>query len=158
MASVGNSLKYSGGTPASDPAWRVVLALGPSRTAGAWITGLAGLTLAVAVWLPAPGWASAALVAAILAGAVRSARRHAGQEGPGAVRRLVIDLSGHVEVTRADGSIHRGRVVDGSFVAPWLTIVRWRPEGSRFSRAVVIAPDAAPPQDFRRLRVLLRWR
>ena len=50
-----------------------------------------------------------------------------------------------------------GRIVDGSFVAPWLTIVHWRPQGARFIRTLVVMPDAVDAQSFRALRVLLRW-
>jgi hypothetical protein len=50
-----------------------------------------------------------------------------------------------------------GRIVDGSFVAPWLTIVRWRPHGSRFTRSLVVMPDAIDAESFRALRVILRW-
>ena len=46
---------------------------------------------------------------------------------------------------------------DGSFVAPWLTIVRWRPEGARFDRTFLVVPGMLEREDFRRLRVLLRW-
>jgi toxin CptA len=124
----------------------------------AWIAGLAGTSIAVALFLPAPAAARAALVSAILAAAIRSAQRHACREGPAALRQLTVDLAGRVEVVGADGSVRSGRLVDGCFVAPWLTIVRWRPEGARLCRTVAIAPDAVDADAFRRLRVLLRWR
>ena len=69
-----------------------------------------------------------------------------------------MDLPGKVEVEFPDGRLVAGRLADGSFVAPWLTIVRWVPEGARFSRAIVVVPDAVEAQAFRRLRILLRWR
>jgi hypothetical protein len=43
-------------------------------------------------------------------------------------------------------------------VAPWLTVVRWVPEGARLSRAITLFPDAVEAGAFRRLRILLRWR
>ena len=51
-----------------------------------------------------------------------------------------------------------GDVVDGSFVAPWLTIVHWRPFGARFTRTLLVLPDMLAPETFRALRVILRWR
>ena len=33
----------------------------------------------------------------------------------------------------------------------------WRPDGARWSRAILIVPDMLPPDDFRRLRVMLRY-
>jgi toxin CptA len=50
-----------------------------------------------------------------------------------------------------------GMVGGGSFVAPWLTIVRWRPQGAYSDRTLLILPDMVDPEEFRRLRVLLRW-
>ena len=50
-----------------------------------------------------------------------------------------------------------GRIVDGSFVAPWLTIVHWRPIGARLARTLVVMPDAIDADAFRALRVILRW-
>jgi hypothetical protein len=89
--------------------------------------------------------------------ALLALRRHA-LATPRRVVRLSVDLAGRVEVERADGSRAAGRLQPGSFVAPFLTIVRWRPEGARLSRALLLAPDAVPAAGFRRLRVLLRWR
>jgi hypothetical protein len=58
-------------------------------------------------------------------------------------------------VSRRGGTMH-GRLRDGSFLAPWLTIVRWRPDGARFDRTVLIIPAMADPAALRRLRVRLR--
>ena len=69
-----------------------------------------------------------------------------------APRRLEVERSGAVAV---DGDA--GVLRDGAFVAPWLTIVRWRPTGAWWDRTLVVTPDRLSPEDFRRLRVLLRW-
>ncbi|SEO67747.1 protein YgfX [Nitrosovibrio sp. Nv6] len=57
-----------------------------------------------------------------------------------------------------------------SFVAPYLTVLELKPmkpadarfselpRRSVFSRSVVILPDAIDPEEFRQLRVLLRWK
>ena len=153
-----DSSKYSGEGPGNDPAWRVVIRLGPSRRAGAWITAVAAAALVSILAADLPESAKAALTGALGAAAVRSARRHAGQEGAGAVRRFTVDLAGRVEAEHADGRLVAGRLAEGSFVAPWLTVVRWVPEGARLSRALAIVPDAVEAGAFRRLRILLRWR
>ena len=53
--------------------------------------------------------------------------------------------------------IPRELIVDGSFVAPWLTIIRWRPAGAWLDRTVVVLPDMLPADTFRALRLRLRW-
>ncbi len=158
MAARVDAFKYSGGATANDPAWRVVIAPGPSRRMKAWVVLVATAALAASLAAPLPAPEQAAAVTALLCVAVRAARRHAWQVGPGVISRFVVDLSGRIEVESANGTRFTGGLREGSFVAPWLTIVRWRPDGSRFSRTILVAPDAVDPDAFRRLRVLLRWR
>jgi hypothetical protein len=73
----------------------------------------------------------------------------------GSVRRLARDLEGCVEAMGEAGRLLR-RLAPGSFVAPWLVVVRWRPQGSEVP-ATAGTPDAVDPHAYRRLRVLLRW-
>jgi hypothetical protein len=73
-----------------------------------------------------------------------------------AVRMLRLERGGAVRLETAHG-LRTGNVRDGSLVAPWLTIVRWRPDGARFDRTVLVLPGMVGEEDFRRLRVLLRW-
>lgn len=73
------------------------------------------------------------------------------------VRRVTVSRSGEMAVEIA-GAWQAGVVRDGSFVAPFLTIVRWRPDGARFDRTILVLPDMLSADTFRALRVLLRWR
>jgi hypothetical protein len=68
-------------------------------------------------------------------------------------RRLCVDTEGRIE---ADGV--SGELADGSFVAAWLAVIRWRAPRAWWERTLVVAPDMLPAEDFRRLRVILRWR
>ncbi|MEO5691724.1 MAG: protein YgfX [Usitatibacter sp.] len=68
------------------------------------------------------------------------------------VRSLSLGRDGAISL---DGGA--GLLREGSFVAPWLTVIRWRPAGARFDYTVLIVPDMLSREDFRRLRVLLRW-
>ena len=76
--------------------------------------------------------------------------------GSRAVRRFTLAGS-TVEVVDGEGRVRSGALRPGSFVAPWLTIVRWRPEGARFDRALPLVPGMADGESLRRLRVVLRW-
>jgi hypothetical protein len=73
------------------------------------------------------------------------------------VRFLAVRREGEVRVGFRNGRVLEGRVRPGSFVAPWLTLVRWRPHGARFDRTVVLFPGIAEAQALRKLRVILRW-
>lgn len=158
MAASVDEVKYSGETTADDLAWRVVIVPRPSRRVAAWIAAVGTLALAATLAAALPPVAKTVVAFTLGCLAIRDARHRAWQKGPGAVRRLSVDLSGRVEVDRSDGRPANGRLVDGSFVAPWLTIVRWRPDGARFPRTILLAPDAVDAAQFRRLRILLRWR
>jgi len=117
------------------------------------------VTALVATLLAAlPPWLKAVLTLALAALSIRALRRHGCQEGPGSIRRLAVDLAGCLEIDYRDGSRDRGALLGRCFVAPWLVIVRWLPDGGRLSRTIFIAPDAVGADEFRRLRILLRWR
>jgi hypothetical protein len=64
---------------------------------------------------------------------------------------VVLDHDGAIVV---DGIA--GTVAAGSFVAPWLAIIRWRPADTRFDRTLLVAPDMLAEAEFRELRVILR--
>ena len=124
----------------------------------------AAATLAVAVLAlssAAPGRIAGALYGAgaayTLGAALEVVRRVALCRGRRAVRVLVVRRSGELAVRDAKGAWRHGALRDGSFVAPWLTLVRWRPEAGRFDRTVLILPGMTGAGEFRRLRVLLRW-
>ena len=119
---------------------------------------LAAATLGVVAAGPGP------LAARIVAGttatclALAAARRLTPRWGGVAPRALALRASGEVAVQERDGGWLRGELRDGSFVAPWLTIVRWRPEGRRLDRTVLLLPGMADAASLRKIRVILRWR
>ncbi len=49
-------------------------------------------------------------------------------------------------------------ILVSTFVAPYLTVVNLQPLDQFFARSVVILPDSIDAEEFRRLRVLLRWK
>lgn len=80
----------------------------------------------------------------------------------GAMReREVVDLHG-----RRDGSLAvrsgddwvEARLLPDSTVLPWLVVLRYRLPDARGPGARVVLPDSLPADDFRHLRVWLRWR
>ena len=128
-----------------------------SGVALAALAGAAAATLVVvALALPGAGL-RLAVAAYTLAAALEAVQRVALRRGPRGIRVLVARRSGEVAVRDGRGAWRHGALRDGSFVAPWLTVVRWRPQGARFDRTVLVLPGMTDPDAFRRLRVLLRW-
>jgi hypothetical protein len=150
MGAGANEFKYSGSDPASFPT-RLELRFRAPVIGCVVVVAMAVATLAVVSATPMEfGW-RIALVVAIAAEALWASCAVLRTAG------LKLDRAGRIEVTTRDGRTFAGQVRNGSFVAPWFTTVRWQPDGSRFSRTIVVLPDMLFGQDFRHLRVLLRW-
>jgi hypothetical protein len=122
------------------------------------VAALALATLAVIACTPAP------IVPRILAGAwtaclaLSAARRIPFLPGGCGPRVLALRASGEVAVQAASGAWRSGRLADGGFVASWLVVVRWRQEGARLDRTILILPGMADAETLRKIRVILRWR
>jgi hypothetical protein len=112
--------------------------------------GLAG-TLAVIAATPLPGVLRCALLFYLAVAAWRA------MQSLCRVRGLRLDREGAIEVRLADGTRLSGALRPGAFVAPWLTVVRWRAAGERRDRTLLVLPDMSESGAFRRLRLLLRW-
>jgi hypothetical protein len=128
-------------------------------------SGLAACLIAMAcaaslavLWVTPLHWTVHASVAAwiVLCG-LEAAQRIACRRGPRAACALFVQLSGDIAILGDGGAWRSGVLRDGSFVAPWLTLVRWRPAGAWCDRTVLIFPGMTGAEEFRRLRVLLRW-
>jgi len=120
--------------------------LGRSRLARAFVGVAAGATMALALALPLAGEARALIAAWAAVAALHALHRLRG------ARHIRVDQTGAIAMDGVEGKVR-----DGSFVAPWLVVVRWRPEGGWRDRSLLVAPDMLGADDFRRLRVLLRW-
>lgn len=121
-----------------------------SGAAIALLAAAVGATLALVVFVPFPDEARALAFAWVIALAWDAHRRLA------TVRALRLDCTGAIAVRDRIGW-RTGRLRDGSFVAPWLTIIRWRPDGARLDRTLVLLPDMARAAALRRIRVMLKW-
>ena len=68
-----------------------------------------------------------------------------------------VNVSGELSVQQRDGDWQDAALLGTSFVAPWLTILNFRFSTRRWPQHVVLTPDALSQDDFRRLRVWLKW-
>jgi hypothetical protein len=139
------------------PPPNVHVSLGPSRTAGAAI-GVATLaTLVVVLLLPLETWQHAAACAVVLAWAWVAFERVGVRSTPDAAVEVRLAPNLLIVVTRGDGRLVAGHVRSSTCVSATLTSIVWRPDGARGSRSILVLPDMLPPEDFRRLRVMLRY-
>ncbi|HEY2818557.1 MAG TPA: hypothetical protein VGK44_15665 [Casimicrobiaceae bacterium] len=118
---------------------------------------LAAATISILVLLPIH---PVAIVAGVVALAAWSANRIwviGMRRGPRAVRALRVDGNRKVVATLMSGEVLTGHVQDASYVGAIVTTLTWRSKGTLCARSVLILPDMLPAEDFRRLRVLLRY-
>jgi hypothetical protein len=135
----------------------VRVALTASRSAFALISLLGAFACVVAATLPVD---SALLGLAILAIVVWTGDRvHvvAMRRGPRAVRSIELRAELQLTVVAGDGSCRQGRVRADSYIGARITTIVWKRDRARFARAILVLPDMLPADDFRRLRVLLRY-
>ena len=90
---------------------------------------------------------------AIVASGAWLCRRLAGRRR---VCRMTPRADGKLELQRADGSGGTASVLAGSTLLPWLVVLLTRCEDRR--QALILLADALAAEDFRVLRLWLRWR
>lgn len=85
-------------------------------------------------------------------------RRTAWLRSPQSIVAMEIGNEGKFAFQTRNGSWHAARLRQSSFVSPWLTILNLNPENTRWTRNVVIMPDSLRNDEFRQLRIWLRWK
>jgi hypothetical protein len=73
---------------------------------------------------------------------------------------LHVGIDRRITVTGRNGRSRAGVILDDSYVGAWLTTIVWRWDGMPWwhpARAIVVLPDTLPRDEFRRLRVVLRY-
>jgi len=135
--------------------FRVVLR--PSRIATCALVALAGFAIVLLVIMPAPAWIDA-LAALVLSGwAAHRIRQHGLRCAASSIVELKLHEDRTIVVHRKDGRLRAGRVLDTSHIHPAFTSIVWRPDGARLARSIPIVADMLDRDEFRRLRVLLRY-
>jgi hypothetical protein len=79
------------------------------------------------------------------------------RQGPRSLRAFELRGDLTIVVISNDGSACAGRVHADSYVGARLSTIVWRPYGRWRTRSIVVLPDMLPRDDFRRLRVLMRY-
>jgi len=137
------------------PAVHVTFA--PSRRAVAWVVGVALVACTVVLTLPIDPVLSGLAMLGIVVWAGDRIVVVAWRRGPRASVALWLTGDRMLVVRTGEGGLRAGHVRAASYVGPRITTIVWRPDGARWSRAEWILPDMVAADDFRRLRVLLRY-
>jgi CDP-diglyceride synthetase len=133
------------------------IAIGPSRTARAFVAALAVACAMVVAALPLPWWAVALVLAAVGGWSVVAWHTFGGRPRPSQPVEISLTADRLIVVRTASGSLQAGFVRDLTYVTASVTAIVWKPDGALRSRAILVLPDMLAADDFRRLRVLLRY-
>ena len=121
-----------------------------------WISGVLHLLAAITCLLILPLWLALTLLPVLTASAVYCVRRYGALLSSRSVTTVAFDGSALCFGSKAGEELN-GVLLGTTFVSPHLTIVALQPVGLRFPRYVLLTADNTRPEDFRRLRVALRW-
>ena len=132
------------------------IVVGPSRILTLWVAlGFAATTALSGCYLPL--WAAAAIVLALAVSAASALRLHALRSHSQAVVALRCH-SNTIEIRIKSGHWIIGTILPGALVSDMLTVVRIRDKDvAARVRYLVLMPDNVYQEDYRRLRVVLRW-
>ena len=142
---------------AMKPSPRLRLEPRPSRIGCAFVASTCAMTAVLIGLLPLPIAAAVPAAAVVLAVLVCGLWRCTGRGVPAL---LHVGIDRRITVTGRDGRSRAGTILDDSYVGAWLTTIVWRADGMswwRPARAIVVLPDTLPEDEFRRLRVVLRY-
>ena len=136
----------------------LTIAVGPSRRLAVLLAGMHVFAVAMCWLVPLPLWLSALLTALLAGSAWYTLRRDAFRTLPRSLVAVRLHTDDLYEFQTRAGAWHEALLLGSSFVSPCLTVLNLRPAESRFVQHLVILPDAMHAEDFRRLRVWLKWR
>jgi toxin CptA len=134
-----------------------VIELRPSRQLVLTLGGAHLGALLVLVLLPVALWLQAGGAVLLLSSAAYAIRRHAWRRGRSAVTALHCIDREQLRVRMHDGTWHAGRVLGSSTVGTICTVLNIRLTDHRLLLHIIIMNDSVAAEDFRRLRVWLRW-
>lgn len=133
------------------------MTLRPSRRLAAILIVAHAATCGLLLALSLPPWLTAAGGVMLLVSAFCVVHRYALLRGPGAILALAFSNRETVGLTLRDGSTLDGRVLGSSTVGTTLTILNIALAGKRLPVHVVLMGDSLAAEEFRRLRIWLRW-
>ncbi|MEO8442027.1 MAG: protein YgfX [Betaproteobacteria bacterium] len=132
--------------------------LKPSRLLAAIVLLAHAAAIAVVLIVELPQWLKVVAIALLFAQCVAVVRRQAFLMGATAATAIEITSDHRINVeTRAAGWCEY-EVLGSTYVTPYLTVLNLRQSDTRVARHVLLLPDSLNADDFRKLRVWLRWK
>jgi toxin CptA len=109
------------------------------------------------VILPLPVWLAWLVILTAVLATTHALALYALLLRPSSVVRIEVTVTGEMRCMMRSGEMVAATVLGSSTVMPWLTLLNLQLPGRRLARHVILLPHALDADEFRRLRVWLRW-
>lgn len=131
----------------------------PSLWLGVLLASAHGLALFSVWWSPVPLPLSVALTIAVAVSCRVAMGRHVARFDRRSIASMTLLADGRLVVQEAGGEIGECTVCSDSTLFPWMIIVMTQVGGRNLlPRAIVILPDMLSADDWRAVRIWLKWR
>lgn len=134
------------------------ITLRPSCLLGLLLVAMHALALLSAWQVPLALVAKIGVAALLASSLALSLRQHVWRAGKRSVRAIRLTGECDLSLQGQDGAWLEAAILPSSFISPYLTVLNLQLEGERRARHVIILPDAMDSEQFRQLRVWLRWK
>lgn len=135
----------------------VRVTLRPSRLITAWLAGLHGATLVPLWWSALPIWAGAALAIAIAAHGAWAIRRFGQLQSSLSVTGIALQPGADCTLAARSGAEFSGPVDPSTVVLGSLVVLAVKGSAGHSPCRAIVARGMLAEDDFRRLRVGLKW-
>ena len=134
------------------------LSLRPSRLLATLLALAHGAAIAIILFVSIPPWVQAIAVTCLVVQLIFVVRRYALLLAPDSPVAIEIHSDNTISGQARRGKWSEYAVLGDSYVTAFLTVLNLRGAESHAVKRVVILPDSMDAEEFRRLRVWLRWR
>ena len=132
--------------------------LKPSWYLALWLSAAHAIAIGMVLALPLPIGVKLVTTLVICISLVFYLMRNARLAAPNSIIALEVKEDCTCAIETRSGKRLDCIVLPTSYVSASLTILNLKADGEMLARHVVILPDSLNPEDFRKLRVLLRWK
>ena len=136
----------------------LTIAIKPSRMLAAILAIMHLLSLALVWIMPFSIWASVTISVMIMISAYHSFERDVLLRLQESIIALQLHSDCRCELQVRQGDWVGASLLGTTFVTPFLTVLNFKLLEQRFARHVVLLPDSLDNEQFRQLRVLLKWK
>ena len=132
--------------------------LTPSRLLAAVLVLAHAAAIAAVLMVELPQWLKVVAIALLIAQCAVVVRRQAFLTGANAATAIEITSDHRLNVETRSAGWCEHEVLGSTYVTPYLTVLNLRRSSTRVARHVLLLPDSLNADDFRKLRVWLRWK